>query len=119
VAQVAVCSQIKTKHTNTVWAERTVVEMLNWWCITYPVGFKRLNAKNTLWPEHFLLTWTFKFPKCSDSEKQLHKIHLIQAPNRIEIFKNCSLFVENSAIILSISLFIRLHLLAFTSPLPF
>jgi hypothetical protein len=24
VAQVAVCSQINTKHTNTVWAERTV-----------------------------------------------------------------------------------------------
>jgi len=26
VAQVAVCSQINTKHINTVWAERTVVE---------------------------------------------------------------------------------------------
>jgi len=26
VAQVAVCSQINTKHVNTVWAERTVVE---------------------------------------------------------------------------------------------
>jgi len=26
VAQVAVCSQISTKHINTVWAERTVVE---------------------------------------------------------------------------------------------
>jgi len=26
VAQVAVGSQINTKHTNTVWAERTVVE---------------------------------------------------------------------------------------------
>ena len=26
VAQVAVCSQIHTKHINTVWAERTVVE---------------------------------------------------------------------------------------------
>jgi len=25
VAQVAVCSEINTKHTNTVWAERTVV----------------------------------------------------------------------------------------------
>jgi len=29
VAQVAVCSQINTKHINTVWAERTVVRMLN------------------------------------------------------------------------------------------
>jgi hypothetical protein len=26
VAQVAVCSQINTKHINTVWAEPTVVE---------------------------------------------------------------------------------------------
>jgi len=26
VAQVAVWSQINTKHTNTVWAERTIVE---------------------------------------------------------------------------------------------
>ena len=26
VVQVAVCSQINTKHINTVWAERTVVE---------------------------------------------------------------------------------------------
>jgi len=26
VAQVAVCSQINTKHINTVWAECTVVE---------------------------------------------------------------------------------------------
>jgi hypothetical protein len=26
VAQVAVCSQINTKHVNAVWAERTVVE---------------------------------------------------------------------------------------------
>ena len=28
VAQVAVCSQINTKHMNTVWAERTVVKLL-------------------------------------------------------------------------------------------
>jgi hypothetical protein len=26
VAQVAVCSQINTKHINTMWAERTVLE---------------------------------------------------------------------------------------------
>ena len=26
VAQVAVCSQINTKHINAVWAERTIVE---------------------------------------------------------------------------------------------
>ena len=28
MAQVAVCSQINTKHINTVWAERTVVAIL-------------------------------------------------------------------------------------------
>jgi hypothetical protein len=28
-AQVAVCSQINTKHINTVWAERTVVELVH------------------------------------------------------------------------------------------
>jgi len=68
----------------------------------------------------FFVTWTFKFKKCSYSEKQLHKIYLmkLRAPNRIEIFKNCSLFVEDGAITWSISLFIRLHLLAFTSSLP-
>ena len=27
MAQVAVCSQINTKHINTVWAERTVVDI--------------------------------------------------------------------------------------------
>jgi len=26
VAQVAVCSQINTKHLNTVWAELTIIE---------------------------------------------------------------------------------------------
>ena len=26
VAQVAVCSQINTKHINTVWADRTIFE---------------------------------------------------------------------------------------------
>jgi hypothetical protein len=29
VAQVAVCSQTNTKHTNTAWTERTVVKMYN------------------------------------------------------------------------------------------
>jgi len=27
---IAFCSQIHTKHINTVWAERRIVEMLNW-----------------------------------------------------------------------------------------
>ena len=42
MAQVAVCSQINTKHINTVWAKRTVVAILNCWCITQAVDSKRL-----------------------------------------------------------------------------
>jgi len=34
MAQVAVYSQNNTKHTNTVWPERTVVECYTCWCIT-------------------------------------------------------------------------------------
>jgi hypothetical protein len=34
VAQITVCSQINTKHVNTVWAERTIVECWTWCCIT-------------------------------------------------------------------------------------
>ena len=34
MAQVAVCSQINTKHINTVWVERTIVEC-------YTVGASR------------------------------------------------------------------------------
>jgi hypothetical protein len=33
-AEFAVCSQINTKHINTVWAERTVFEYLTCECIT-------------------------------------------------------------------------------------
>ena len=36
MAQVAVCSQINTKHINTVWAERTVVE-----CYTAKVNLEK------------------------------------------------------------------------------
>jgi hypothetical protein len=35
VAQAAVCSQINTKHINTVWAERTVVKIFN--LLVHPV----------------------------------------------------------------------------------
>ena len=38
VAQVAVCSLINTKHINTVWAERTIVEC---WCITFTTSRAR------------------------------------------------------------------------------
>jgi len=44
VAQVAVYSQINTKHINTVWGRAYSCWMLNWWCITCTVGFKRLTT---------------------------------------------------------------------------
>jgi hypothetical protein len=34
VAQLAVCSQVNTKHINTVWAEQTILELVQCWCIT-------------------------------------------------------------------------------------
>jgi len=43
VTQVAVCSQINTKHINTVWAESTILECSTYWCIEEPVGFKRFK----------------------------------------------------------------------------
>jgi exoribonuclease R len=43
VAQIAVGSQISTKHINTVWAEREIVECYTCRCITKVVGFKRLR----------------------------------------------------------------------------
>ena len=45
MAQVAVCSQINTKHINTVWAEHTVVECYTVGASNKPVGFKRLIFK--------------------------------------------------------------------------
>jgi hypothetical protein len=35
MAQVAVCSQTNSKHINTVWAERTIVKILNF--LLHPV----------------------------------------------------------------------------------
>jgi hypothetical protein len=35
VAQVAVCSEKDTKQINTVWAERTVAEILTFWSLNY------------------------------------------------------------------------------------
>jgi hypothetical protein len=33
VAQVAVCSQVNTKHIYTVWAEQTILELVHCLCI--------------------------------------------------------------------------------------
>jgi hypothetical protein len=32
-AEIVVCSNINTKHVNTMWAERTVVKCQTSWCI--------------------------------------------------------------------------------------
>ena len=44
-AKVAICSQINTKHINTVWAECKILECLTCWCIMEPLGFKRLIVR--------------------------------------------------------------------------
>jgi hypothetical protein len=41
--QVAVCSQINIKHTNTVWAERTIVKKFNF--LVHPVTSWLLKVK--------------------------------------------------------------------------
>jgi hypothetical protein len=46
-AEFAVCSQISTKHINTVWGRAYNYCMLNCWCTTQPVGFKRLIHTHT------------------------------------------------------------------------
>ena len=43
MAQVAVCSQINTKHINTMWAERTVVECQTAGASRDQQAAKRLN----------------------------------------------------------------------------
>ena len=40
---IAVCSQIHTKHINTVWAELRIAELKTWWYIQLPLSFKELN----------------------------------------------------------------------------
>jgi hypothetical protein len=41
MAQVAVCSQTNTKHINTIWAEHTVVKVLN--LLVYPVTSRHIS----------------------------------------------------------------------------
>jgi hypothetical protein len=42
-AQVAVCSEIRTKHVNAMWAPRRIFECWIWWYVKLPLGFKRLG----------------------------------------------------------------------------
>ena len=42
---IAVCSQIHTKHINTLWAERRISECYSWWYINLVLGYKRLKYK--------------------------------------------------------------------------
>jgi len=41
-AEVVVCSQINTKHINTVWTKCIILKCETCWCAK-PVGFKRLK----------------------------------------------------------------------------
>jgi hypothetical protein len=41
-AKVAVCSEIRTKHINAMWAPCRILECRTWWYVKLPLGFKRL-----------------------------------------------------------------------------
>jgi hypothetical protein len=43
-AKVAVCSEIRTKHMNAVWAPCRIFLMLNLVYVNLPLGFKRLKS---------------------------------------------------------------------------
>jgi hypothetical protein len=42
--KVAVCSEIRTKHINTMWAPRRIFLMLNLVYVNLPLGFERLRV---------------------------------------------------------------------------
>jgi hypothetical protein len=42
-AKVAVCSEIRTKHINAMWAPRRIVECQTWWYVKLLLGFRRLR----------------------------------------------------------------------------
>jgi hypothetical protein len=46
-AKVAVCSEIRTKHTNAMWAPRRIFLCWTWWYVKLPLGFKRLIRLKT------------------------------------------------------------------------
>jgi hypothetical protein len=41
-AKVAVCSEIRTKHINAMWAPWIIFECEAWWHVRLPLGFKGL-----------------------------------------------------------------------------
>ena len=42
-AKFAVCSEIHTKHTNSMWSKHRIVECWTLWYVMLPTGFKRLK----------------------------------------------------------------------------
>jgi hypothetical protein len=44
-AKVAVCSEIRTKHINAIWALWRITECWTWWYVKLPLGFKTLSDK--------------------------------------------------------------------------
>jgi hypothetical protein len=45
--KVAVCSEIRTKHINAMWAPRRIFYCYTWWYVKLPLGFKRINIIET------------------------------------------------------------------------
>jgi hypothetical protein len=87
-AEVAVCSEINTEHINTVWTERTVLEMLN--LLVHHVTsrlYKVKSSRNT-----FILIQTannltysvHRIVHCEDMKQRLKTRHL---ENRLSLFR--------------------------------
>jgi hypothetical protein len=44
-SKVAVCSEIRTKHINAMWAPRRIFGCYTWRYVKLPLGFKRLITR--------------------------------------------------------------------------
>ena len=85
MAQVAVCSQINTKHKYSV-GRAYCCWMLNCWCITWPVGFKGLITLNRRGMLPLKITMS-----CSQSlQTKVNKVHRLNFSDtsRLNVAKN-------------------------------
>ena len=63
-AKVAVCSDIRTKHSTQSERHAEFLNVKSWWYVKKPLGFKRLNVlydfyiKEPLFPYTALLGWS-------------------------------------------------------------
>jgi hypothetical protein len=76
-AKCAVCSEIHTKHTYSMWLQCRIFECETLWYVTLPVGFKSLNHPRYLYlkmlQEHYFIS-----PPSFVTSYRLVKIHPTQ-----------------------------------------